>query len=593
MRVRVRRPWSIAAGVLGLALAAPTAALGGTVLVAGDGDWGQITAIATAPDGTPVPRVPLVTAQFRRASTQEVWAAPDGRHAWVSGGPGYPMRRIDVGSGGRLSVTGDGYATPPGAALEGAQAYSPDGRFAFTSNWDDSSVTALRLGDDGVATRINSVRRSTPAAMVVSPDGRFLFVSQSRGVGDQRLTTFAIGADGRLSDTGHELRGRSAERLAISADGRFLYGVAGYEDLNAYAIAPDGSVRDLASPSAGTHGSADDLALSPDGRFLYTASSLGVFTFRLGADGVPVFVGRADELTANADNSMAISPDGRSLYFTDWSSRRLFSYALGSDGLPSKRRPAVDTGIGTTASLGAVTVVPDQAPVAAFRAAAAPAGAPTTFDATASTDPDGTVVRYDWDFGDGRRAENAGPTPQHVYDAPGTHTVRLTVTDAVGTSTSVLYTGRVLRNGGPSAATASDVTIPPAPPVVPPGPSLAGPLGAGPAAGTPAVVVPKAPPAGPATVSDVRLTQRYLRLGLSGPATLRVELARRLASGGARRGASPRYRRVATVRLTQRAGGAVVRRLPRMIGRGTYRVRITLAAAGQSPRVLTMLRRAR
>ncbi len=54
------------------------------------------------------------------------------------------------------------------------------------------------------------------------------------------------------------------------------------------------------------------------------------------------------------------------------------------------------------------------------------------FDGSGSTDPDGTIVSYDWDFGDG--STGTGMNPSHSYAAVGTYTVRLTVTDDSGLS---------------------------------------------------------------------------------------------------------------------------------------------------------------
>jgi PKD repeat protein len=59
-----------------------------------------------------------------------------------------------------------------------------------------------------------------------------------------------------------------------------------------------------------------------------------------------------------------------------------------------------------------------------------------TFDGTRSSDPDGTIAQYDWYFGDGTSALDAGPTPTNVYDAPGTYLVTLTVTDSNGATNS-------------------------------------------------------------------------------------------------------------------------------------------------------------
>ncbi len=57
-------------------------------------------------------------------------------------------------------------------------------------------------------------------------------------------------------------------------------------------------------------------------------------------------------------------------------------------------------------------------------------GETVTFDASASTDSDGTIVSYAWDFGDG--ASGSGVVVEHVYTAVGKYTVALTVTDNDG-----------------------------------------------------------------------------------------------------------------------------------------------------------------
>jgi PKD repeat protein len=49
------------------------------------------------------------------------------------------------------------------------------------------------------------------------------------------------------------------------------------------------------------------------------------------------------------------------------------------------------------------------------------------FDGLGSHDPDGDLLGYHWDFGDGGTA--TGPTPTHAYSAPGNYPVTLTVSD--------------------------------------------------------------------------------------------------------------------------------------------------------------------
>ncbi len=62
-----------------------------------------------------------------------------------------------------------------------------------------------------------------------------------------------------------------------------------------------------------------------------------------------------------------------------------------------------------------------------------------SLDGSNSTDPDGTIVSYMWDFGDG--SVGVGVNNAHVYRTPGTYTVTLTVTDnfgAIDTDTAIV-----------------------------------------------------------------------------------------------------------------------------------------------------------
>ena len=54
-------------------------------------------------------------------------------------------------------------------------------------------------------------------------------------------------------------------------------------------------------------------------------------------------------------------------------------------------------------------------------------GQAVTFDGSGSSDSDGTIVSYGWDFGDG--SAGTGSTPTHAYSAAGEYTITLTVTD--------------------------------------------------------------------------------------------------------------------------------------------------------------------
>jgi PKD repeat protein len=70
-------------------------------------------------------------------------------------------------------------------------------------------------------------------------------------------------------------------------------------------------------------------------------------------------------------------------------------------------------------------------------------GEAIVFDGNGSSDTDGTIVRFDWDFGDGATALDAGPGPSHSYSAAGTYTVTLTVTDDSGASGSITVAANI------------------------------------------------------------------------------------------------------------------------------------------------------
>ncbi|MCI0689838.1 MAG: PKD domain-containing protein [Sporichthyaceae bacterium] len=72
--------------------------------------------------------------------------------------------------------------------------------------------------------------------------------------------------------------------------------------------------------------------------------------------------------------------------------------------------------------------VSNAAPTAAFTFACD--GVSCTFNGSGSTDLDGTVASYSWDFGDGN--SGTGVSPTHDYAAAGSYDVELTVTDNDG-----------------------------------------------------------------------------------------------------------------------------------------------------------------
>jgi hypothetical protein len=104
------------------------------------------------------------------------------------------------------------------------------------------------------------------------------------------------------------------------------------------------------------------------------------------------------------------------------------------------------TGGGTTTRPGGTTTrpttsnpPPNKPPVAQISGSPCPtSGLACSFDGGGSSDPDGTISTYAWDFGDTKTA--SGETADHTYADPGTYTVKLTVTDNKGLKTTTSLT---------------------------------------------------------------------------------------------------------------------------------------------------------
>jgi PKD repeat protein len=90
------------------------------------------------------------------------------------------------------------------------------------------------------------------------------------------------------------------------------------------------------------------------------------------------------------------------------------------------------------------------APVASFTAT--PDGLSVDVDASLSSDTDGTVTGYSWDFGDGNTSV-VGPLTSHTYAVADTYTVTLTVTDDDGATSEVVSQQVTVMNSPPAVDT--------------------------------------------------------------------------------------------------------------------------------------------
>jgi len=111
-----------------------------------------------------------------------------------------------------------------------------------------------------------------------------------------------------------------------------------------------------------------------------------------------------------------------------------------------------------TASVTIAQLAPNQTPPVAD--AGGPytgiVGTPVTFDGTGSTDADGTIINYGWNFGDG--SAGLGVSPTHTYTLLGNYTVTLTVTDNESLTHSNSTSATINVSGPPTIVISIDLS---------------------------------------------------------------------------------------------------------------------------------------
>jgi PKD repeat protein len=151
---------------------------------------------------------------------------------------------------------------------------------------------------------------------------------------------------------------------------------------------------------------------------------------------VATFTYACTDLSCTFDGSGSNDPDGTIVSY-DWD---FGDSKTGSDATTSHTYASSDTykvsltvtddegDTGTLSQDVTVSGVQNKLPVADFTYACTDLSC--TFDGSGSNDPDGTIVSYEWDFGDSKTG--SGATASHTYASGGTYKVSLTVTDDEG-----------------------------------------------------------------------------------------------------------------------------------------------------------------
>jgi outer membrane protein assembly factor BamB len=329
-------------------------------------------------------------------------------------------------------------------------AINPDGteKWNFTTGHDISSSPAI--GADGTI----YVGSNDDKLYAIYPDGTEKW---SFTAGDVIRSSPAIGFDGTIyvGSGDHKLYSINSDGTekwnfttgfvvisspAIGSDGTIYIGSS---DKNLYAINPDGTEKWnfstngqlTSSPAIGSDGtiyigSADDYvyAINPDGTekwSFYTGLYHDVVSSpAIGFDGT-IYIGSCSK------KLHAVNPNGTEKWNFTTGSYIHSSPAIGTDG-------TIYIGSGDNNLYAIGGLAQKQPPDAnAGLDQIVNEGDTVQFDASASSDPDGTITTYEWDFDatddlwweTGAFPDATGPTPTHTYGDDGVFVVTLRVTD--------------------------------------------------------------------------------------------------------------------------------------------------------------------
>jgi YVTN family beta-propeller protein len=374
----------------------------------------------------------------------DVAISPDGSRAYVTNTGDGSVSVIDVRSrqkvGSPISVGGE----PRGIAI------SVDGTRAYVANTASDTVSVIDVPTSTVVATVPLGAGTEPEGIAVTPDGAAAFVAQRAN--DVALITTATNT---VAGSVKVAAGLGPFRLALTPDGgRGFLSNANSSTATIFSTITStvlGSPVLIGPNPAGVAVNPHESRAYVTSQGAGTVTALDTVTHNSVGPPVPGF---------DFPAQIAVAPGGAQAYVTDEGGSTVTILDALANGAVGK----INVG---NAPQG-VAFVPDQGPVARF-AVTSPsvkAGQPATFDASASSDRDGRVALYSWEFGDGEVEITSNPTTEHTYARAGLYTPALTVIDQEKCSAVVLFTGQTITCNGSAAARTSvaleaiDVTPP-------------------------------------------------------------------------------------------------------------------------------------
>jgi 6-phosphogluconolactonase (cycloisomerase 2 family) len=408
-------------------------------------ETGALTLNAPLTPSGSLPAVPSIT--------------PDGKQLYVPAYDDDEIHAFSIAGGAPTEIAGSPFAagTNPNAAIA-----SPSGSALWSANYIGGTIGGFAIDGTGALTPAAGspfTDGGNPTTVAVSPRNSFLYTPNLSG---QTIGGYLIGAGGVLTPlSGFPLADANYPidaEFNVSGDTLF---VLNYNlTIASFSVNQQtGALTEIAgSPItiAGTNPAA--LAASPDGKFLFAGDGDQTLqSFAIGANGSLAPAGNFDGHGMIFD--LAVSPNSRFLYSNDYTHGTIHGFSIGADGGLSElaSSPYGDQ----SGPIFSLAIAPDQGPVAAFNSNITYVST-LNVDAGASSDPDGSVAKYQWNFGDGSPVvSTTSPQFAHTFNRGGSFVVSLLVTDNENCADEQIGTGQTIAcNGTAAARSAQTVTIP-------------------------------------------------------------------------------------------------------------------------------------
>ena len=382
-------------------------------------------------------------------------------------------------------------ANPEGVAL------TPDGRFGLITRGGVKTLAYVDLTGLVPALLAGGTKVATGAfGITVTPDGTKALVTKKTGgtlsivdltglpvvPGPAAVTTFAVGdspgavavtPDGRtavIAEAGSSDAARIVDLSALTSTSVSL-ATPTAADPEPFGVAimagPNGPQAAIADTAAGTVSIVDltsqtvvktiDAGPGPQGLVMFPVNAPKARLSVMSNSGAAPFA-------ATFDGTKSADRDGVIVSYT---------FTFGDGTSVTSPVPIVthtyttvgkfiaslvvtdDDGAPSVAVLTSVQVEPNKPPKAALKASETTGKAPflVTFDASRSSDSDGTIASYTFTFGDGSSVTTSNPVVSHTYVSAGKYTAGVVSTDNAGAASSPATAGvEAKANKPPTAA---------------------------------------------------------------------------------------------------------------------------------------------